>query len=248
MPTTLSIVIPVWHDTEAAVACLDRLRSPGSPPAEIIFCDATPDPAERARLQSHAEARKARLLMAPRPSRGAQLAQAAAASSGDVIVFSHADTHLEAAHLHALLERLEVDPAVQAGAFHRDVATLYPALSWSQPIVHWYMAELGTLYGDQSPFIRRTRLEQLGGYPSLPLMEDVAFSDFLRRRLARHELALLLPPLTTSPRRFDQRGRWRNKLTNIALTLAWRLGLASAERLRGIYYPESRGANRAKDE
>jgi len=248
MPTTLSIVIPVWRDTEAAVACLDRLRSHGSPPAEIILCDATPEPAERARLQSHAEARNARWLWAPRPSRGAQLAQAAAASSGDVIVFSHADTHLKAAHLRALLERLEVDPAVQAGAFHRDVATLYPALSWTRPIIHWYMAELGTLYGDQSPFIRRTRLDQLGGYPCLPLMEDIAFSDLLRRRLARHELAFILPPLTTSPRRFDQNGRWRNKLTNTALTLAWRLGLASADKLHGIYYPGSRGENHGSGE
>lgn len=248
MATTLSIVIPVWHDTEAAVACLDRLRSPGSPPVEIILCDATPNPAERARLQSHAEARNACLLIAPRPGRGAQLAQAAAASSGDVIVFSHADSHLEAAHLHSLLDRLEVDPAVQAGAFHRDVATLYPALSWACPVVHWYMAELGTLYGDQSPFIRRSRLDQLGGYPCLPLMEDVAFSDLLRNRLARHELAFLLPPLTTSPRRFEQHGRWRNKLTNTALTLAWRLGLASAERLHGIYYPGGRGANRGYDQ
>jgi glycosyltransferase involved in cell wall biosynthesis len=237
MPPRLSIVIPVWNDSAALQACLERLRSLDAPPAEIIVCDASSDPVESTRSRNFARLHHAIHLPAPRPSRGAQLAAGAAAATGSVIVFSHADTHLSASHLHTLLDRLDHDPDLLAGAFHRDVASLYPALAWATPAIHWYMEELGPLYGDQSPFIRRQTLDQLGGYPDLPLMEDLTFSDRLRHHLSRHQLTLLLPPLPTSPRRFLRYGRLRTKLTNLALTAAWRLGLASPAQLHRLYYP-----------
>jgi glycosyltransferase involved in cell wall biosynthesis len=203
---------------------------------EILVSDASPDDSEQARVQSIARAHHARVLTAPRPSRGAQLAAGAAAATGEVIVFSHADTQLAARHLYALLARLDEEPGLQAGGFHREVGSLYPALAWAEPVVHWYMAELGTLYGDQSPFIRRETLARLGGYPDLPLMEDLAFSDLLRRHLGRNERALLHPSLPTSPRRFRHRGTLRTKLHNLAFTAAWRFGLATPDQLHRRYY------------
>lgn len=236
MPPLLSIVIPVWNDSAALAACLDRLRAPAAPASQIIVSDASTDPAEHDRVRFLAAAHQALLLPAPHPSRGSQLATGAAAATGDIIVFSHADTHLGATHLQALLTRLDAEPALHAGAFHRDVASLYPRLAWASPLIHWYMAELGTIYGDQSPFIRRTTLARLGGYPTLPIMEDIAFSDLLRRHLPRHEIALLHPTLPTSPRRFHHHGTLRTKGLNLALTAAWRAGLASPEWIHRFYY------------
>ena len=241
MTPRLSIVIPVWNDHAALAGCLDRLRSPDAPPTEIIVCDATADPAERDLNAQLAAARHARLLAAPQPSRGAQLAAGAAAATGDIIVFSHADTHLESRHLHALTLHLDLHPETTAGAFHRDVASLYPALAWASPAIHWYMAELGILYGDQSPFIRRTALDRLGGYPALPLLEDVAFSDQLRHHLPKHELTLLTPTLPTSPRQFIRHGRLRTRLRNLAFLTAWRLHLTTPERLHQLYYHQGTG-------
>lgn len=236
MPPRLSIVIPVWNDSVALAGCLDRLRAPTAPASQIIVCDASPDPAEQDRVRALATAHQTLVLPAPLPSRGSQLAAGAAAATGDIIVFSHADTHLDATHLHALLTRLDGEPAVHAGAFHRDVASLYPRLAWASPLIHWYMAELGTIYGDQSPFIRRATLARLGGYPTLPIMEDIAFSDLLRRHLPHHEIALLHPTLPTSPRRFHHHGPLRTKCLNLALTAAWRAGLVSPQWIHQYYY------------
>lgn len=236
MSPRLSIIIPVWNDSEALAGCLERLRRPPAPPVEVILCDASPDPAERARVAALARAGNARVLTLPRPGRGAQLAAGAAAATGEILVFSHADTRLGSVHLNSLLSRLDADPLLQAGAFHRDVASLYPALAWAEPAIQWYMAELGSIYGDQSPFIRRGTLDRLGGYPALPLMEDLAFSDRLRHRLGRHERALLHPGLATSARRFRRHGRLRTKLCNLVLTAAWRLGLMTPEHLHRRYY------------
>jgi len=233
----LSLIIPVWNDRTALAECLERLRAPDAPPAEIIVSDATSDPEESRRIALLAETHHARWLHAPHPSRGAQLAAGAAAATGEVLVFSHADTCLRSDHLHSLIHHLAHHPEVQAGAFHRDVPSLYPALAWATPAIHWYMAELGILYGDQSPFIRRATLIRLGGYPSLPIMEDVAFSDTLRHRLARHELAVLHPPVPTSPRRFLRLGRLPTRLRNLAFLAAWRLHLTTPDRLHQLYYP-----------
>lgn len=237
MTPLLSIIIPVWNDSAALAECLGRLRAPDAPPAEIIVSDATSDPEEHDRITRLADTHHARCLHTPLPSRGAQIAAGAAAATGEVLVFSHADTCLASDHLQSLIHHLTHHPEVQAGAFHRDVPSLYPALAWATPAIHWYMAELGILYGDQSPFIRHSTLIRLGGYPSLPIMEDVAFSDQLRHRLARHELALLHPPVPTSPRRFLRLGHLPTRLRNLAFLAAWRLHLTTPEHLHQLYYP-----------
>jgi glycosyltransferase involved in cell wall biosynthesis len=236
MPPRLAIVIPVWNDAAALAGCLDRLRAAGTPTAEIVIADASPDPDEQRRIEDLAARHGARLVRAAAPSRGAQLAAGAAAAHGEILVFSHADTALTGAHLDALLTRLEREPTLQGGAFHRDIPQFYPRLAWAAPVIRWWMAEVGTVYGDQSPFIRRDALHRLGGFPALPIMEDLAFSDLLRHGLARDECALLDPPLRTSTRRFRRRGPLLNKLHNLALTAAWRLGLASPEQIHRWYY------------
>jgi glycosyltransferase involved in cell wall biosynthesis len=236
MTPSLSVVIPVWNDSDALASCLTRLRDPSAPPAEIIICDASPAPAEKSRVAELATRHAARLLACPQPSRGAQLAAGAVAATNDVIVFTHADTTLTATHLHAVTHHLATHPTLQAGAFHRDVASLYPNLTWATPFIRWWMAELGTIYGDQSPFIRRQTLARFGGYPPLPIMEDMAFSDQMRQQLARDECRLLDPPLPTSPRRFRRRGTLRNKLHNLTLIAAWRFGAVSPEKIHQLYY------------
>jgi glycosyltransferase involved in cell wall biosynthesis len=239
MLPSLSIVIPVWNDAEAIQSCLARLRTDDAPPAEVIVCDATTEQAAQALTESAAARHRARYLRAPQPSRGAQIAAGVAAATGDLLVFSHADTQLAAAHLHSLRAAFHHHPHLLAGAFQRDVASLYPALAWATPAIHWYMAELGFLYGDQSPFIRHTTLAHLGGYPALPLMEDLTFSNLLRHHLSRHEITLLTPSLPTSPRRFLHHGYLTTKLKNLALTTAWQLGLASPHQLHQYYYTKS---------
>lgn len=236
MTPSLSVVIPVWNDSDALASCLTRLRCPMAPPAEIIICDASPAPAESGRVAELATRHAARHLSCPQPSRGAQLATGAAAATNDVIVFTHADSTLTATHLHAITHQLATNPSLRAGAFHRDVASLYPKLIWATPLIRWWMAELGTIYGDQSPFIRRHTLARFGGYPPLPIMEDMAFSDQMRHQLARDEFRLLDPPLPTSPRRFHRRGHLRNKLHNLALIAAWRFGAVSPEKIHQLYY------------
>ncbi|HEX7580508.1 MAG TPA: hypothetical protein VF580_10950, partial [Thermoanaerobaculia bacterium] len=86
-------------------------------------------------------------------------------------------------------------------------------------------------YGDQAPFVRRDLFEKLGGFAPWPLLEDV---DFGRRLKREGPIALLRPPVVTSPRRYQERGISRTVLKNWSILLRWRLG-ASPESLARIY-------------
>jgi hypothetical protein len=85
--------------------------------------------------------------------------------------------------------------------------------------------------GDQCMFVASALFRDAGGFPAIELMEDIALSKILRRR---HAPLVLGPPVTTSGRRWEQRGVWRTVLLMWWLRLCYFLG-ASPSRLRRTY-------------
>src|SRR3989304_1883741 len=76
--------------------------------------------------------------------------------------------------------------------------------------------------GDQAIFLRREAFVRIGGYPEIPLMEDVELS----RRMTRAGKTVLLPcRLTTSARRWEEHGTARTILRMWRLRIAYRLGM-----------------------
>jgi hypothetical protein len=80
--------------------------------------------------------------------------------------------------------------------------------------------------GDQAIFVRRPLFHSVGGFPEIPLMEDLALSRTLKR---------LGPPLclrarvTTSSRRWERGGIARTILLMWRLRLAYYRGADPAE-------------------
>lgn len=87
--------------------------------------------------------------------------------------------------------------------------------------------------GDQGLFVHRTLFERIGGYPEIPLMEDIALSKALRR-IARPRPQPVR--LHTSARRWEQQGVLRTILLMWRLRLAYFLGADPAQLARR-YYP-----------
>ena len=89
----------------------------------------------------------------------------------------------------------------------------------------------GIATGDQAMFMTRAVFDAAGGFPVQPLMEDIEMS----RRLKRHSApACLAARVTTSGRRWQQRGVWRTIWLMWRLRLAYFLG-ASPEYLAARY-------------
>ncbi len=174
---------------------------------------------------------KVKSLRCVRPSRGKQMNDGAAVAEGDVLVFLHADTEMQPTHL-ASIRRAMADHAIVGGAFYRRFDERHPHLRWLEPIARFLTRNGGTLFGDQTVFVRRDVFQRLGGFAEIPLMEDVEFSRRLRRA---GRVVILDPPIATSPRHHIENGAWRTTIRNALFLLLFKLGV-SAETLHAIYY------------
>jgi hypothetical protein len=89
-----------------------------------------------------------------------------------------------------------------------------------------------TPYGDQAIFMTRDTYRRVGGFPEIPIMEDVAMTDRLKRERVR--LRMLHSKVFTSPRRWQTRGYLFNFLKNTVLFTLYRMGV-SPRVLAGYY-------------
>jgi hypothetical protein len=234
----ISIVIPARDEGErlaAALRDLEALRGD----FEVVVCwtgRCSFPPATRYPLRAEA---------ARETGRGSQLSRGATLARGGLLVFLHADTRLPEGALEEA-SRLLADPRVAGGgwrlAFDRD----HPALRLLSGLssLPWRTA----FYGDQGFFCRRRDFLAVGGYPALPLFEDVA----LARRLARRgRLVRAAGTALTSARRFVDRGPWRQLGAIAALVALYWMGASPRwlERWyrggRYSYLSDSMGSSRA---
>jgi rSAM/selenodomain-associated transferase 2 len=223
----LSIIIPVLREARHLERLLPDLIA-RAPSAEIIVVGAGSEDDTAPvvpRLQG------VRHLQAPR-GRARQMNAGADLATGSTLLFLHADTRLPAGFDRAIVEAL-TDPSVVGGRF--DVRFDNPALVFRliAALMNARSRLSGICTGDQAMFVRRSVFEALGGYPDLPLMEDVELSRRLKR-LGR--LACLRLRVTTAARKWEREGVVRTILLMWSLRLLHFCGVAP-DRLHRWYYP-----------
>lgn len=222
----ISVIIPTLNEAAHIAALIDETRRIGD--CEIIVVDggSTDGTGE------HAVAAD-RVLVSP-PGRARQQNLGATASSGDVLLFLHADCRLPLGAFDAIRVAL-IDELVVGGCFSQQIdgpGFRYRMLEWGNA---WRVRLCGLAYGDQALFVRRSVFEKLGGFPELRLMEDV----FLMKRLRRAgRFVLLKDRLRVSARRWQQHGVVRQTLRNWTLLTCALCGV-SPDRL-ARYYPNAR--------
>ncbi len=219
----VSVIIPTLNEAPGIARTLCRVRQAGE--CEILVVDGGSDDGTPELARPLAD----RVLLSER-GRARQMNAGARAATGDVVLFLHADTVLPAA-FPALLARSLRDPRVVGGRF--DVRL--DAAGWPFRMIETLMnirsrwTKIAT--GDQAIFVRREVFLALGGYPEIPLMEDVELS----RRLKRvGELACLRACVTTSARRWQRNGIVRTIILMWTLRLGYFLGVP-AEQLKTFY-------------
>jgi hypothetical protein len=171
-------------------------------------------------------------VRAPR-GRGPQCNAGAARSTGEVLVFLHADTALPA-DAFPLLRVLLADPQIMVAKFRlsfdeRDwLLDIAARLMWRDSLL--------TSYGDQGIVIRRGLFAELGGFPDWPLFEDVRLFELARARTSVH---VVPAEVVTSARRFVANGVLPQLLHDLWLWLQYVVGASPHEIARRY---ERRGA------
>jgi rSAM/selenodomain-associated transferase 2 len=223
-----SIIIPVRNDAEALARTLDYLCTvPGMDGVEVIVA-AGGDREGTAR----AVAERGQLLYPCGSSRALLMNAGAARARGEVLLFLHADSFPPRQAL-ALIRHALSDEGVVGGAFeHQFIESLW-SLRLITRINRLRYRLTHNYYGDQGIFVRAKVFRRLGGYRELQLMEDLDFTQRLKR-VGR--TVLIREPLPTSGRRFLARGPWRTFLFIVWLLLLHTLRYDTqryAERWRG---------------
>jgi rSAM/selenodomain-associated transferase 2 len=208
----LSIIVPALNEAGGIAAALQRLQA-WRPQVEVIVVDGGSDDATVAVATPLAD----HVLVCER-GRARQMNAGAAKARGDVLLFLHADTALPDDAL--TLVRLGLDATARAwGRFDVSIAGTSALLAAVSMLMNARSRMSGIATGDQAIFVRREAFDAVGGFPDIPLMEDVEISQRLKAISA---------PLCIRSRAVTSARRWERDGVLRTIVLMWRLRLAYA--------------------
>ena len=210
----ISIIVPALDEAEGIEACLAPLQALRARGAEVIVVDGGSRDATRALAAPLADA----VLESVR-GRARQMNEGAALARGEVLLFLHADTLLPEGADHAIARAMKRTPW---GRFDVAITGTDPLLAVVAATMNLRSRLSGIATGDQAIFVRRDEFRAAGGFPEIPLMEDVALCKRLKG-IARP--ACLRERVVTSGRRWERRGTLRTILLMWRLRLAYALGV-----------------------
>lgn len=225
---TVSVIIPALNEARQIEATLASVVSQDGP-LEILVVDGGSSDGTAELAAPHATVVRARR------GRAWQMNAGAAHASGGILLFLHADTRLPEGALHAVREAL-ARPGVSGGAFRL-------AFDATSPLLRLYSASTRLplprlCFGDRGLFTRRRTFDEIGGFPELPLFEDLEFVRLLQRQ---GTFCFLPQAVVTSARRFQRNGALRQQLRNGRLWLHYLAG-TDPRRLVHLYgYGAERG-------
>lgn len=222
----ISVIIPTLNDSGPLLAQLQRLQAYRNRGHEVIVIDGGSSDCtgkvQEGLADFYAVAERGRALQM---NRGAELA------SGDVLLFLHADTCLPDRSLDLIAGCLQGSRLVW-GRFDLQLSGSSARYRLIEKMINIRSHLTGVVTGDQALFVTAQVFRRIGGYPSIPLMEDVALSKMLRRiswpARIRHKAI-------TSSRRWEKHGTVRTILLMWWLRLLYFLGV-NPEYLVKKYY------------
>lgn len=221
----IAVIVPVLNEQHAAEALILRLKAVEAAVQELVVVDGGSSDAT-ANILAQAGFR----IIHAEAGRGHALNVGAQATMAEILVFLHADTDLPEGWQHSVRQALSDRNAVW-GRFDVRISGASLLLPIVASMMNIRSRLTGIATGDQVIFMSREAYELAGGFPEQLLMEDIEMS----RRLKKLSWpACLGSKVTTSGRRWDERGPIRTIFLMWSLRFLYWLGL-SPERARRLY-------------
>jgi rSAM/selenodomain-associated transferase 2 len=219
----ISVIVPVLNE-EKTIALILRALMQFTPHETIVVDGGSGD-----RTAAICHSLDIEVLSAER-GRARQMNFGAGQASGEVLLFLHADTRLPPTAF-ADIEAALGDPSCVGGRFDLELEGSHPILKLIGALINLRsrVTKVGT--GDQAIFVRREVFGRIGGYPDIPLMEDIALCRALKK-VGR--IACLRSRVITSARRWESDGVWRTILRMWTLKSLYLAGVSPA-RLKQFY-------------
>ncbi|WP_202915836.1 TIGR04283 family arsenosugar biosynthesis glycosyltransferase [Pontibacter pamirensis] len=220
----LSIIIPTYNEEAAIGPLLQYLKQHISPDTEIIVADGGSQDATCATVKQEG----VQVLHCKQKGRGPQMNAGAAASTGAILYFLHADTFPPAAF------EAHIKKAVQQGVGSGCYRLRFDFPHWFLRLNAWFTRfDVDAIrFGDQSLFVRRDIFSKAGGFnEQLLLLEDQEVIGRLRKIAP---FAVLPRQVVTSARKYKEVGVYRLQGGYFLVYSLYRMGV-SQERLVQVY-------------
>jgi rSAM/selenodomain-associated transferase 2 len=162
------------------------------------------------------------ITAASEPGRGIQMNKGAALAHGDVLLFLHADTLPPADAFDRIVNALR-DERFVGGAFGLGIRSEKKIFRITERYVALRTRLTRVPFGDQAIFFRREYFDKIGGYRSIPIMEDAELMARIRKRGDR--ICIIPEKVMTSARRWEKEGVLRTTMRNWMLQLLYVLGV-----------------------
>ena len=220
----ISVIIPTLNEAAELPPTVERLRQIPEV-LEVIIADG----GSSDETSTVAERFGCKVVTAPR-GRGSQMHVGARQARGEIVWLLHADTWPQPDAGRVIIACMSQPGVVGGGCYKtfREPSWLMRG-SRLKCVLRFYLFR--RFMGDQAIFVRREILEAIGGVPDVPLMEEFELCRLLRQH---GQLALAGTVVSTSARRFKERGVLRTYLRMGRVTLHYFLG-TPPEKLKRIY-------------
>ena len=230
----VSVIMPVLNEKDQIHRVLNRLSAAAAGmDCQVIIVDGSPHGGTIQAIDHHGLPFVIKKVIAPK-GRGIQMNAGAKEADGRILLFLHADTVLEDGAFQEIESVICSRRGYVGGAFDLGIASPRPVFRIIEKVASLRSRITRIPYGDQAFFIRADYFRKIGGFPGIPLMEDV---DLLRRIKKRRDRICFIPQKAwTSSRRWEQEGVVCCTLRNWTLLLLYLCGVAP-ERL-AMYYPK----------
>ena len=226
-PLKVSIIIPTYNESTTLSETLTRLKA--LHPFEIIIGDGQSEDDTIAIAHRH----EVTVVQSPR-GKAMQMNAAAGEAQGDLLLFLHADSHIDSLGYRKMTEAMS-DSRTLGGAFSLEIDSPLPALKRVSRWANMRSRYLNLVYGDQGFFVRAQVFLELKGFQPLPICEDL---EFYRRLKKKGPVVLLREKAYTSPRRWLAEGTRFTTFRNTAIASLFLMGFSPA--LLSRWYPPKR--------
>lgn len=218
-----SLIIPTLNEAETLedfLLPLQKLRDQ----CEIIISDAGSEDNSQEIAAPFVD-----LFITTAQGRARQMNAGANYASTNLLIFLHADTYFPESALKLIQQGL--DQGKLWGRFDLQLIGSHYLLKVIAQMMNWRSRLTGITTGDQAIFVTKPIFQQVGGFPDIALMEDIAISKQLKKLAAPY---CIKARVKSSARRWESFGVWKTMLLMWSLRLRYFFG-ESPDILLGLY-------------
>ena len=213
----ISIIIPVLNESNRILTLIEMLAEIEGD-KEIIFADGGSEDDTLELIPSNC------ITVNSSRGRGQQMNKGAEHAAGDVLLFLHCDSILGKDAVRSI--QTAIESGFSGGCFTMKFDKRQWLLSIIAYLSNLRVNLLGIIFGDQGMFIRKEIFQSLGGFPDIPIMEDIEFSNKLRKSGRIKQLKNII---VTAARRFEKKGTLRTILFMHKMKILYWMGRSPEE-------------------